>query len=102
MVKTVKTDWQVYMILCSDGSLYTGITTDINRRIHEHGNGKGAKYFRGRQPKALVYLERGHTRSTAGLREWQIKDLIAVEKRRLILSERNEMIKPLNFIGGNS
>ncbi|MDQ5984775.1 MAG: hypothetical protein CSYNP_00471 [Syntrophus sp. SKADARSKE-3] len=80
------------MILCSDNSLYTGITTDINRRINEHASGRGAKYFRGRQPEGLVYLERGHTRSTAGLRERQIKALVAVEKRRLILSDCNEMI----------
>ena len=58
-------NWQVYIILCSDDSLYTGITTDIERRLSQHGGRRGgARYFRGRRPERVVYLEGGHTRST--------------------------------------
>lgn len=76
--------WQVYIILCSDGSLYTGITTDLERRFAQHLSGTGAKYFRGRAPLRLVYREGGHDRSSASRREAQIKSLPAAEKRRLI------------------
>ena len=63
------TNWHVYIILCSDDTLYTGITTDVERRLQQHGGGRGAKYFRGRRPIRLLYLESGHTRSSAGKRE---------------------------------
>ena len=66
-------NWQVYIILCSDNSLYTGITTDMVRRFRQHQEGRGAKYFRGRQPIKVVYLENGHCRSSATRREAQIK-----------------------------
>ncbi len=82
--KSPKTDWQVYIILCSDESLYTGITNDIERRLCQHAKGQGAKYFRGRQPKQLVYLETGHTRSTASKKEAQIKKLRRAEKNSLV------------------
>lgn len=73
-------EWQVYMILCSDNSLYTGITTDSERRFRQHKEGNGAKYFRGRDPVDVVYLENGHTRSTAVKREAAIKALSRAEK----------------------
>jgi putative endonuclease len=79
--------WQVYIILCSDNTLYTGITTDIERRLRQHTNGTGAKYFRGRQPVKVLYQERGHTRSTASKRELLIKALNRSEKNILITSE---------------
>ena len=79
-----KTNWQVYMILCSDDSIYTGITTDIARRFAQHKSGQGAKYFRGRQPVAVVFLEKNHTRSSAGSREAEFKRLSAAQKRKLI------------------
>ena len=65
--------WHVYIILCSDGSFYTGITTDPERRFRQHATGDGAKYFRGRKPLKIVYQEGPHTRSSAGCRELQIK-----------------------------
>lgn len=80
--------WQVYIIYCSDGSLYTGITTDIARRFEEHRSGRGARYFRGRTPLHLVYLENGHNRSSASRREIQIKHLRLEAKRRLIATYR--------------
>lgn len=72
------------MILCSDRSLYTGITTDVERRFAEHVAGKGAKYFRGREPVKLVYLEEGHDRASASRRELAIKGMSASRKRALI------------------
>lgn len=81
-------DWQVYIILCSDDSLYTGITTDTERRFAQHLAGTGAKYFRGRAPLRLVYRENGHDRSSASRREAEIKGLRVQEKWRLIASRK--------------
>ena len=83
--------WLVYIILCSDDTLYTGITTDLQRRFDQHAAGQGAKYFRGRQPLQIVYQESGHTRSSASKRELEIKALSRPEKSILIFSERNEI-----------
>jgi len=83
-------NWQVYIILCTDNSLYTGITTDIERRLAQHGSARGAKYFRGRRPRRVVFLEGGHTRSTASKREAAIKKLPRADKDRLIDSTDNE------------
>ncbi|WP_224959192.1 GIY-YIG nuclease family protein [Geomonas subterranea] len=77
-------NWHVYIILCSDETLYTGITTDVNRRLRQHATGRGAKYFRGRQPKALIYLESGFDRSGAAKREAAIKALSRSQKQALI------------------
>jgi putative endonuclease len=76
--------WQVYIILCSDNSLYTGITTDVERRFRQHAAGRGAKYFRGRQPVQVVYLEHNHSRSSAASREARIKAMERDEKLHLI------------------
>ena len=84
-------NWQVYIILCSDDSLYTGITTDIERRFAQHIAGTGAKYFRSREPQHLVYLENGHNRSSASRREAEIKKLRPIDKRRLITSLGNRL-----------
>lgn len=84
-------NWQIYIILCSDDSLYTGITTDVERRFRQHADGRGAKYFRGRQPRRLLYLESGHTRSSAGKREVEIKDMKRADKCLLASSARNEI-----------
>jgi putative endonuclease len=82
-------NWQVYIILCSDDSLYTGITTDLQRRFALHASGRGAKYFRGRLPMEVVYQENGHTRSSAGKREMEIKTLTRAEKQILITSGKS-------------
>ncbi|WAK03889.1 GIY-YIG nuclease family protein [Methylobacter sp. YRD-M1] len=84
--------WSVYIIRCTDDSLYTGITNDVRRRFHEHANGLGAKYFRGRQPKELVYVETGHDRSSASKRESAIKKLPRLDKLQLLSSDLNRMI----------
>ncbi|SHJ45211.1 putative endonuclease [Malonomonas rubra DSM 5091] len=77
-------NWQVYIILCSDDSLYTGISTDVERRFRQHRDGGGAKYFRGRLPLRVVYREDGHDRSSASRREIEIKRMPATEKRQLV------------------
>jgi putative endonuclease len=74
------------MILCSDNSLYTGITTDMERRFHDHAEGGGAKYFCGRKPIRVVYLESGHSRSSASAREVRIKRMKRSEK--VLLAEQ--------------
>ncbi len=76
--------WNVYIILCSDDSLYTGITTNMERRLRQHGDGSGAKYFRGRQPLRVVYLEQGHSRSSAAGREATIKAMSRYDKINLL------------------
>ncbi len=90
-------DWYVYIVYCSDSSLYTGISNDVDRRIEQHASGNGAKYFRGRKPLQLVYLESGHSRSTAGQREAEIKRLPKSEKLQLIRSEINEVAGAVNI-----
>jgi putative endonuclease len=77
-------DWQVYIIRCTDNTLYTGITVDVDRRITQHGGTRGAKYFRGKRPLDVVYIETGHSRSTASKREAAIKKLSRLEKLQLI------------------
>ena len=77
-------NWQVYIILCSDGSLYTGITTNMERRLRQHAGGKGAKYFRGREPLKVMYIEGDHTRSSASKREAEIKAMNRAEKSLLV------------------
>ncbi len=77
-------DWSVYMILCSDGSLYTGISTHVEQRFKQHKAGKGAKYFRGRRPEKIVYLEQGLDQQTALRREMAIKKLDRQAKWRLL------------------
>lgn len=86
----VDRNWQVYMILCSDDSLYTGITTDIERRFCQHAQGGGAKYFRGRRPLRVVYLEADHTRASASQEEARIKALTRSEKERLLSQQKSE------------
>jgi len=83
--------WQVYIIRCSDGSLYTGISNDVERRWQQHVDRRGAKYFRGRKPVAVVYLEGAHDRSGASRREAAIKRLQRPEKEHLIASSTNEL-----------
>jgi len=84
------------MILCQDDSLYTGISTDIARRYQQHSDKKGAKYFRGHQPKTLIFVESGHSHSSAAKQESQIKKLRKAEKLMLIHSTRNELPKTHN------
>ena len=76
-------NWYVYILLCGDGSLYTGMTDDVIRRLNAHRAGKGAKYTRGRGPLALLYQELCASRSEALHREREIKSLSHAEKLAL-------------------
>jgi len=84
---TNQTEWHVYILKCSDGTLYTGITTDIERRINEHNSSSlGARYTRSRRPVTLHYHENASSRSTALKREIEIKKLSSRAKRSLTIS----------------
>jgi putative endonuclease len=84
-------NWSVYIILCSDGSLYTGISTDVKRRFQQHRAGKGAKYFRSRQPQKIVFLETGHCHASAAQLEMQIKKMKRSDKASLIAARQAEI-----------
>lgn len=77
--------WFVYMLRCADGTLYTGITTDVERRLAEHNGegGPGARYTRGRRPVTLAYVEGAGSRAAAARREAAIKRLDRVRKLAL-------------------
>ena len=78
-------DWYVYILRCSDNSLYTGITNDLERRLNEHNNLKvGAKYTRARRPVVMVYHEVLASRSLASKRECKIKSLSKGAKEALL------------------
>lgn len=74
----------VYILRCGDGTLYTGMTDDVERRLAVHQSGKGAKYTRGRGPLTLVYREECPDRSAALQREYAVKRLTRCEKLALI------------------
>lgn len=78
-------NWAVYIVQCSDDSLYTGITTDVTRRVGEHNqdNNKGARYTRARRPVTLVYSEACDNRALASQREYAIKQLTRYQKLAL-------------------
>lgn len=76
--------WFVYMVRCADGSLYTGISTDVASRVMKHNSGTGAKYVRGRRPVQLVWSSAMPSESAARKREAAIKSLSRTEKERLI------------------
>ena len=76
--------WVVYILQCGDGTLYTGITNDLDRRMAEHEAGQGAKYTRGRGPLQLVYIEVCKGRGFASKREIEIKSLNRDQKLRLV------------------
>jgi putative endonuclease len=80
-------NWFVYIIRSDDDSLYTGVTTDVERRFDEHSDGpRGARFFNGRRPVKIVYTEQGHSRSSALQREAAIKKMSRQEKVKLLES----------------
>jgi putative endonuclease len=74
----------VYVLQCADDTLYTGYTTNIERRVTEHDSGEGAKYTRGRTPVELVHVESFDSRSAAMSREYEIKQLSRAAKESLV------------------
>lgn len=77
-------DYYVYMVRCSDGSLYTGSTNNLPARVEKHNRGEGARYTRGRRPVTLVYSESAASKSDALKREIQIKKMTRADKLSLI------------------
>jgi len=84
-------EWYVYILECSPrGSLYTGRTTDLNRRFKEHVTGVGAKYTRAYPPRKIAWSEGGHTSSSSGKREAAIKKLTRSQKLDLVNDRHHE------------
>lgn len=79
-----KKDWTVYILRCGDGSLYTGITKDVQVRLKQHSEGRGATYTRTRRPVTLLYQQQGLTHSEALIREAQIKAMPRSKKEEII------------------
>lgn len=79
--------WHVYMLRCSDNSLYTGVTLNVGKRLIEHNtcNKKGAKYTRCRRPVVLVYIDSHLSKSQAYQREYQLKQLTKSHKEALVI-----------------
>ena len=82
-----KTVWYLYILRCGDNSLYTGITTDVEKRFAVHCSGRGAKYTRGRGPLKLVYREAVGSYSEALKRERSVKSMKRNQKEKMILEE---------------
>lgn len=84
----IKYPYHVYIVKCNDGTYYTGITNDLERRLHQH-NGKmwgGAKYTKSRGPVELVYIEKYSTKTEASKREWQIKHTLNHQQKETLIN----------------
>ncbi len=88
----MSSEWQIYIVSCSDGSFYTGIAKDVLRRIDEHNQDdlKAARYTRARRPVRLIYKELVATRSEAAKREHEIKKMSRKEKEVLVKKAPHE------------
>lgn len=84
--------WQVYVLRCADQSLYTGITTDVRRRLHQHNTGRGGAYTRSRRPVRLVYAEAAGRRADALRREAALKRLTRREKLAWLTAHGNSRV----------
>ena len=83
--------WYLYVVRCSDDTLYTGVTTDLKRRLKEHNTGKrGAKYTKTRRPVKLVYYELYQSRSNAQKAEHKFKKLTRIQKEKIIIRGQNK------------
>lgn len=82
---TTHNTWFVYLLRCNDNSLYAGITTDIERRLHQHNHTKlGAKYTRAKRPVTLAFIESAADKSSASKREYQLRKLTKTSKEQLV------------------
>ncbi len=88
--------WGVYILRCGDGTLYTGITDNLSRRLAAHRAGKGAKYTRGRGPLELLFWQSCQDHSAALKREWEIKRMRRNEKLQLIENQEENSASPEN------
>jgi putative endonuclease len=83
--------WYLYVVRCSDDTLYTGITTDLKRRLNEHNtSNRGAKYTKARRPTNLVYYELHQSRSNAQSAEHKFKKLTRIQKEKIIIRGQNK------------
>lgn len=80
-----------YIVRCSDGTLYTGWTNDLDKRLKAHNEGKGAKYTKSRLPVSLVYYERFDSKEEAMSREWAIKKMGKLQKEKLIKDHERQV-----------
>jgi len=92
--------WRLYIVRCSDGSYYTGVTTDIANRLKTHNTGKGAKYTRRRRPVKLVYFEECKSETQARRRELELKKWRREKKERLIRGFPSERLDDVLRISG--
>ena len=93
----------LYLLECSDGTLYTGITVDVERRVGEHNNSKlGAKYTRARRPVKLVYTKKFRDRSTALRAEARVKKMTREEKLRLVYRAPKSKVSSIAISSTNS
>lgn len=83
LAKSKQENWFVYILKCSDDTLYTGITNNVSKRIEDHEKGVGAKYTKGRSPFQLLFTEKHPNRSSASKREIEIKSFSKIEKLAL-------------------
>ena len=81
--------WFVYILRCADRTLYTGVTTDPDKRLADHNSGRGARYTRSRGPVEMVYTEPAADRGAALRRESEIKRMRAADKRRLVAKRKH-------------
>lgn len=93
-MKTISKNYFVYLLRCSDGTLYTGTTNDLRRRVQQHNAGKGARYTAGRRPVALVYVENCASRSEALRREAALRKLSHRQKLSLSEPTASELLLP--------
>jgi predicted GIY-YIG superfamily endonuclease len=84
MKKKGRKEWTVYILRCGDGSLYTGIAKDVQARVNQHSEGRGAAYTRSRLPVTLLYQQEGLTHSKALIREAEIKAMPRSNKEEII------------------
>lgn len=99
MKKKAETNLQnnyTYILECKDGSLYTGWTNDIKKRVEDHNSGKGAKYTKARRPVSLVYYEIFRTKEEAMKREYAIKQMTRKQKLKLAAAETNKATSHIN------
>ena len=84
MIAATRNEWYVYILRCSDGSLYTGVSTDVNRRVETHNKGKGAKYTRSRIPVSIVATWGPFSKSLSHSVENRIKSLSRKQKDKIL------------------
>ena len=92
---TKNNTWFVYFLRCNDNSLYAGITTDIEKRLHQHNHTKlGAKYTRAKRPVTLAFIEKATGKSSASKREYQLRKLAKIQKERLVSTYLAQKVLP--------